>query len=287
MHTFKLSTKMITTVNYHLIKACNFKCKFCYATFNDISSRGISKMKQLELIQLLAESRIFKKINFAGGEPTLVPHIFELIQHAKILGFETSIVTNASKIDVEWVKNIAPYLDILTLSIDSINGNTNVASGRNQTEKTISNNAIIEISNTCHLYGIKLKINTVVSQFNAKETLTSFINQINPFRWKILQATKVEGQNDTEYENVKISSKIFSEYCSRNRKNIIDMIKIIEESAELIQGSYLMVDQLGRFFDSENGKHKYSDKILTSGVDYALKQVNPNYTKFLKREGNY
>lgn len=100
---------MIITVNFHLMKACNFKCRFCYATSNDIHSKGMNKNEQKKLIKMLAEANLFRKINFAGGETTLVSHIYELIQYAKELGFESSIVTNASKIDAEWVKNIAPF----------------------------------------------------------------------------------------------------------------------------------------------------------------------------------
>lgn len=278
---------MITTVNFHLIKACNFKCKFCYATFNDIFSKGISKAEQFQIIRLLAESKTFQKINFAGGEPSLVPHICELIEYSKSLGFETSIVTNASKIDFEWVKNIANYLDILTLSIDSINRETNLSSGRNQKGETINKDKIEEIANACHLFGVNLKVNTVVSQFNQNETMVEFINQLRPFRWKILQATRVEGQNDLDYEAVKINSDEFSTYCKRNTIMLLPEIKVVEESESLIQGSYLMIDQLGRFYDSYDQRHNYSEKILKIGVENALRQVSLNISKFKLREGNY
>lgn len=278
---------MITTINYHLIKSCNFKCKFCYATFNDISSKGLSKKDQLKLIELLAQAQLFKKINFAGGEPTLVPHISELIKHSKLLGFETSIVTNASKINSEWIKDIAPYLDILTISVDSIEETTNILSGRNQNKKVISKNLILQIANACRLFGIEVKINTVVSKFNQSETLSAFINLIRPFRWKVLQATKVEGQNDAYFDLVKVTSKEFDDYCTRNKKSILSEIKVIIEDENLIQGSYLMIDQLGRFYDSSNKTHHYSSKILETGVQKTLKQVNLNTSKFLEREGSY
>ena len=83
----------ITTVNFHLIKACNYKCKFCYATFNDIDIVSNIQQKDAEIIiTKLADSNLFKKINFAGGEPTLIKYIIPLIEHAKNMGFETSIV---------------------------------------------------------------------------------------------------------------------------------------------------------------------------------------------------
>jgi len=278
---------MIPTVNFHLIKACNYKCKFCYATFNDIHVKSMTRSEQLELIELLAKSKLFRKINFAGGEPTLVPHITDLIKHAKSLGFETSIVTNVSRIDFNWVKEISPYLDILTMSIDSINDDTNIRIGRNQSGKTNKIDKLEEIAKACHTFGVNLKINTVVSAFNVSEDLSFFINQLNPFRWKIFQVTKVEGQNDKYFESLKIDNEEFNYFCERNQKHISPNTKVVVESEEIIRGSYLMIDQLGRFFDDSNQIHNYSDKILKIGVHNALQQIEIDVNKFEIREGNY
>jgi radical S-adenosyl methionine domain-containing protein 2 len=278
---------MITTVNFHLTKACNFKCRYCYAKFNDIHGTGLSKNEQFQLVHLLAESGKFRKINFAGGEPTLVPHITELIKRAKSLGFETSIVTNASRIDFEWVKNISPYLDILAISVDSINPTTNKVIGRNQSGQTLSIQLLKDIATACHYFGIQLKINTVVSKFNQNEQFTSFINSIKPFRWKIMQVTKVNGQNDNDFDIANINPDDFLYFCKRNKNGILQKIKVIEESSEMIKGSYIMVDCLGRFFDSSKSCHNYSDAILKVGVKTALNQINVDYQKFEARNGNY
>ena len=278
---------MISTVNYHIIKACNFKCKFCYATFNDIRTKGLLKSEQFRLIDKLAESKMFQKINFAGGEPTLVPHIIELIKHSKSLGFETSIVTNGSKIDFEWVKKVSPFLDILAISVDSFDEKANLDSGRNNNGTTFPFNQLIEITNACHFFGINLKLNTVVTQFNKSQYLTPLINQIKPFRWKILQATKVIGQNDKEFELVKVSEKEFERFSKQNQKGLNKEIKAVIETNELIQGSYLMIDQKGRFYDSSLGRHNYSSCILDIGVNQSLEQISVDTIKFKKREGNY
>jgi radical S-adenosyl methionine domain-containing protein 2 len=278
---------MITTVNFHLIKACNFNCKHCYATFDDIPSKGISKEEQLKLIKSLAESGQFKKINFAGGEPTLVPHLPELIKCAKDCGLITSIVTNGSRIDMKWIERIAPHLDIICLSIDSFNEQTNKVSGRSQAGKVVQTERIIEIANAFKTFGVHLKVNTVVSRYNHHENLNEFINMIRPFRWKILQVTKVEGQNDSQYDEVKITSEQFESYCKRNKDGILPEITIVEESSDLIQGSYLMIDPLGRFYDSYKGVHNYSQKILEIGVKPALEQVLVDKYKFEERNGYY
>jgi radical S-adenosyl methionine domain-containing protein 2 len=278
---------MITTINFHLTKSCNFNCKYCFAKFNDIQGNGLSKSEQIELIRQLAESGKFRKINFAGGEPTLVPHIAELIQYAKSIGFETSIVTNGSRIDFEWVKNISPYLDILAVSVDSINSETNIKIGSNQKGNGLSVNDLKNIATACHCFGIELKINTVVSKFNVYETLTDFINEIKPFRWKILQATKITGQNDEGFEQIEISTNDFSYFCSRNKTNILSEINVVTENNEMIKGSYIMIDCLGRFFDDSRNCHSYSNSIIEHGVEMALSQINVDSQKFIARNGNY
>ena len=235
----------------------------------------------------MSESNKFRKINFAGGEPTLVPNIAELIKYAKSLGFETGIVTNGSKIDAEWVKNIVPFLNILAVSVDTLNYETNIKIGSNQKGKTLSVDNLKCIAATCHNFGVQLKINTVVSHFNKDGKLTDFINEIRPFRWKILQATKVIGQNDKDFDCVKVNSTDFENFCNQNRNGLSPEIKAVCESCDLISGSYIMIDFAGRFYDSSQQKYTYSNKILEIGVKAALSQISVDNRKFARREGNY
>ena len=278
---------LISTVNYHLLKACNFRCKFCYASFADLSQKGLSKDKQFELIEILANSQKFNKINFAGGEPTLVPHLPELIAFAKALGLQTSIVTNGSKCSLEYMEKIAPNLDILSLSLDSLNPQTNQLMGRaDKNGWQVPIKRYLLLRDICTSYGIKLKINTVVSKFNQDEVLSPYIDVLAPFRWKILQVTKVEGQNHEQFEALAVSSSAFENFVKRNPLFNPD-IKPIIESSEIINNSYLMIDFRGCFFDAAQGRHVYSEPILEAGLEQTLNQVSWDYDKFLKREGCY
>ena len=69
----------IPTVNYHLWKPCNMRCKFCFAAFKDIGQHILPKghlgrENCMLVVESLAQAG-FRKINFAGGEPTLCPCI--------------------------------------------------------------------------------------------------------------------------------------------------------------------------------------------------------------------
>lgn len=184
-------------------------------------------------------------------------------------------------------KKYCSLLDILAISIDSIVEQTNLESGRHYKQQTVELQKIKQIANACRQTDVMLKINTVVSQFNYQETLTNFINELKPFRWKILQVTRVEGQNDDQFDLVKINPENFEAFCKRNKQEILPDIKVVEESEEIIQGSYLMIDQLGRFFDSNSKTHNYSQPIIKVGVHEALKQISVDTIKFEQREGNY
>lgn len=278
---------MIPTINYHLLKSCNMKCKFCYATFADIHEKRLSIDKDKALIAQLAEAQLFRKINFAGGEPTLLPHLKELIYLAKALGFETSIVTNGSKIDADWIADLAGVLDIISLSVDSADAQTNIASGRAIKGQTLANQHLLDLAQAAKKAGMYLKINTVVSHFNQQEILSDFINQLAPQRWKVLQVSKVEGQNDKDFADLAVSAAEFEQFCQQNKSSLSPAIKFVPESADLIQGSYLMIDQLGRFYDSSSGKHNYSRPILETSVQAALQSINTDFNKFLQRDGLY
>ena len=70
----KEKDKILPSINYHLWRPCNMSCKFCFATFEDTKIKlpkgHLNKTDSLKLIDKIIDAG-FKKITFAGGEPTL------------------------------------------------------------------------------------------------------------------------------------------------------------------------------------------------------------------------
>ena len=279
--------KTIPSVNYHLTKNCNMKCKFCYATFQDITEVKIDHQKSKAIIQALANHG-FEKITFAGGEPTLVKGLDELLKFAQDQGLITCLVTNGSRLlDASVREKLFPYVDWLTLSIDSVNDETNIKSGRSMKGRgPLSEDDYLFILQEAKKYSMRVKINTVVSQWNKKEDLSSFIMKSQPERWKILQAMSVKGQNSEHFGEFEITTNDFQDFISRHYL-LSKFIDLIPEEEELIRGSYVMIGPDGRFFDSTGGFHQYSQPILEVGIEKALKQVFIDSEKFLKRGGLY
>lgn len=229
----------------------------------------------------------FEKINFVGGEPMLIKDIANLIKITKQLGFYTSIVTNGSLITENFLSQNHKYIDMIGLSIDSINSKTNKKIGRALKSKPMTGADYKKIIDAINNHDIALKINTVVSSLNKNEDVFNIINYAKPLRWKVFQVLKVTGENDKTFKSFEISDSSFSDFCRTQAKSLIFPKVLVKEENEIMKGSYLMVNPEGCFFDNVNGNYTVSEKIINAGIAKTLKQIQFDYSKFQKRDGHY
>ena len=281
----------IPSVNFHLWKPCNMKCRFCFATFQDVGQDTLPKGHLpregcLAVVDALASAG-FQKINFAGGEPILCPWLPDLMHRANELGFTTSIVTNGSRVSPEWLNSVAGALDWATLSIDTLDPQKLEELGRVTRDGPLSEDDYLGVIDMLRERGIRLKINTVVTRTNCDEDLTGFIARARPERWKLLQVLPVIGQNDGLVDDQVITTGQFAKYVTRNQ-HVAEMgVAVIPESNDLMTGSYVMVDPAGRFFDNTTGAHVYSRPINQVGAGAALREVSIDPSRFHLRDGLY
>ncbi len=275
----KPTNPKIPAVNFHFIKACNMKCRYCFAEFKQSKLR-LPLEKMQEIIRDLADFG-FTKINFVGGEPLLYKNIEELIILSKELGFYTSLVTNGTFLE-EKLPGIKNHLDMIGISIDSLHPETNKKIGR-YTRKGFAPDETYyrNLCNLIKINNIQLKINTVISQYNLEEDFGKFIMDVNPVRWKVFQVLGIEGENDITDSRITVEE--FQGFIERHSY----IPSLIAESNDLMQGSYVMIDPEGRFYDNTTGAYTKSDPIYKVGVPKALSQINMDYSKFLQRNGDF
>lgn len=265
---------MIDTVSFHIVKPCNAKCKFCYATFEDFSVKSqISPADAKIIIDKLHDNGI-KKITFAGGEPTLYKKLYEVVTYTKKKGIVTSIITNGSMIDKNWISQYSKVLDWIGVSVDSLNPETNLKIGR--TFKNVINYySLFE-----DLKSFKIKVNTVVNKYNEQESIQDFIDFVNPDRWKIFDTLRIVGQNDSHWEEIK--STDFQGFVNRHFHP-----NMVVEDNNLMTGSYLLIDPLGRMFENTLGSHSYSHSLITNSYNECYQQLQFNEDRFIARGGIY
>lgn len=282
----------LPSVNFHLWQPCNMRCRFCFATFLDVKQsclpKGhLPKAEALRVVEALCQAGA-GKITYAGGEPTLCPWLPDLMEVAKKHKVTTMLVTNGFRIEERWLAQYGHLIDWITISIDSLDADTNSLSGRKVKGATPPPdlNWYIDKVRLVKNAGIRLKINTVVHRLNIAENMATFIRMSQPERWKLFQVLPVKGQNDGSVESLLISGTEFEDFLQRHQQQLPDQI-IIPESNDAMTGSYLMVDPAGRFYDNVEGEHSYSRPIIEVGIKEALSDIRFSASKFEARSGLY
>jgi radical S-adenosyl methionine domain-containing protein 2 len=270
---------MFETVSFHIIKPCNMKCKFCYATFDDMNVGPQMSLENAKVIVTKLHAAGVEKITFAGGEPTMYKHIKAIIRYAKSIGLVTSIITNGSLLSKEWLSDMMPDLDWIGLSIDSLNDRTNYKIGR-QAYGEVNYRYLVGLIKDM---GYRLKINTVVNAYNWGHDMNDFIEWACPDRWKVFQTLKVDGQNTAQFDEIKATFSQFTSFI-HNHSN---QLSLVAEDNDAMTGSYLLIDPLGRMFENSLGRHTYSDSLIKNTVASCLEQVSLDREMFEKRGGVY
>lgn len=225
-----------------------------------------------------------RKLNFAGGEPFLCPAFLgEMVDFAKQnLRLESvSIVSNGSLVTEKWMRAHAHNLDILAVSCDSFDEDTNIAIGRGSGDQVTK---LYKIRDWCEKYGVKFKINTVVCALNKNENMNHHIEKLQPFRWKCFQVLMVKGENDgndtlRNVDKFLISDYDYQKFCDRHQGQAC----FVPESNKLMAKSYLILDEYLCFLDRD-GKQP-SGCILDVGVKQALESVYWDQESFVERGG--
>ena len=272
--------KTTQTINFHINSDCNADCVYCYRSHGTT----LPTEDRCEIIRQIAELPGKKRrINFAGGEPTLIKTLADELSFSKALGLETSIITNGSVMVKCGAQKYIENLDMIGLSVDSNDTQTN-----NMIERPdISESEWIELCSSIHENNVVLKINTVVTSINASENLANFISTLKPQRWKILRAIPVEGVNDKRPDNWLPSDEEFSSFVDRHNHLTKSGVDVVVENDDDLRGSYVMINPEGRFYDSTNGGYHYSDRILDVGLEEAFSQISYSKEKYIRRLGEY
>jgi radical S-adenosyl methionine domain-containing protein 2 len=271
----------LVAVNFHLYKPCNYRCRFCFATFRDI--RGQLDLEQsLRLLRLLRDAGC-EKLNFAGGEPTLHPHIGALLAESRRLGLVTSIISNGARLS-QLLAAHAADLDWVGLSVDSADESVQSALGRG-TGGHVARSLVL--ADEIRARGLRLKLNSVVTALNWREDMSAFIRRVRPERWKVFQVLPVGGQNDGAVDDLLIDAGQFRAFVDRHAGLAAEGLAPIAEDNDAMTASYAMIDPLGRLFDNSAGRHTYSAPITEVGVERALRQIRFSLARLVARGGKY
>lgn len=263
-----------------------------------------------------------QKVNFAGGEPFINDIMLgELCRYAHTeLHMAVSIISNASLIKPYWMELYGEYVDVLGVSIDSFspevnaqigrgggdigdfigdmtgngngNGNANTTNGRRKA-KNKHLDRVLKVRKMCDEQNIIFKMNTVVCKLNYQEDMTEYVRKLNPKRWKCFQVLILEDENSGSENAIRdarelvVSKTQFNEFVMRHETSGFFENVLIPEPNDVMQNSYLLLDENMCFLDCSKGGKVPSESILDVGVEKALGQAGFDHGAFQKRGGVY
>nr|XP_032815191.1 radical S-adenosyl methionine domain-containing protein 2 [Petromyzon marinus] len=278
-----------TSVNYHFTRACNYKCGFCFHTAKtsfmlplEEAKRGLTMLRDAGMV----------KINFSGGEPFLPErgrYLGEMVTHCKrqLRLPSVSIVSNGSLITERWLATYGEHVDILAVSCDSFDEDTNRQIGRGAGRRNHVE-TMRRVRDWCLAYKIAFKINTVVNSYNVHEDLADYITELRPVRWKVFQCLLIDGENSgkeslRQVQPFLIADRDFQSFLERHRH----VSCLVPESNEKMRDSYLILDEYMRFLNCTGGAKEPTCSVLDVGVESAIQHSGFDERMFLQRGGKY
>ncbi len=282
----KVSVSQVV-VNWHLTEACNYSCKYCYATWARPDVKREIWKDNHKTKQLLKALRSYfhpensdcllhrdlswdgLRLSLAGGEPMVVGNRFrEIVEEAVSLGFEISVITNGSYLSENMMRWLAPKLSMLGISVDDTDAGRNSLIGRLDAKGRMhSEHGMLQIVESARAFNpdLVIKLNTVVNRHNWDSDLGSLLSVTQPDRWKVLRALPVAT------DELSVTDEQFQSFVERHElaSHYMDV-----EDNEAMHRSYIMVDPFGRFYQNgQQGGYAYSDPIPDIGVSHAFKQI--------------
>ncbi|KAI9566192.1 hypothetical protein HD554DRAFT_2278770 [Boletus coccyginus] len=265
-------TVVPVSVNWFPNRRCNYECHFCFHTNTNEFILPLEDAKRG--LRMLVDAGM-KKLNISGGEPFLQPrYIGEVFKYCKEeLHVEScSVVNNGSKVTEKWLDQYGRYLDVMAISCDSFDTDTNVKQGRAE-----NGTATTHIDNVFK-----------VAHNNWEEDMNDQIEELAPFRWKVFQVLLLDSENTgaetgslRDARNLIITNEQFQAFLDRHASQKC----MVPEDNDAMKDSYLNLDEKMRFLNCKDGGKKPGRSLLDVGVQSALQDSGFDESAFNDRGG--
>ena len=269
-------------INFHITDKCNYHCRYCFAKFHqqDLPLEDAKRVVDAVHDYFAANGIESGRINIAGGEPMLYPHLEEIIAYIKSRGILVSIITNGSRLTADFCGRMAEHLHMVGISIDAATDAGNATVGRCCCGATPD---FAELKKACDILrqsGVCIKINTVVSKLNLSEDMSPVYEMLRPNKVKFVCVHKVENINGDMGDLVPTVEE-YQAFVMRNGG--IKNCMVVLEGPGYMQNAYFMINPQGEVFMNERGTEKKYGSCLAEPLDQIFGKIPLDIEKYFER----
>jgi MoaA/NifB/PqqE/SkfB family radical SAM enzyme len=104
-------------VNWHLTYACQLRCTHCYTESGRRAAQKLPRDRILAVADVLVSMKP-ESVCLGGGEPLLVPELFEINDRLRAAGITTRLYTNGFQVSDDVAADLGRRFDYVHVSID-------------------------------------------------------------------------------------------------------------------------------------------------------------------------
>lgn len=270
-------------VNLHITEKCNFKCRYCFAHFENKDDMGLADWKRV--IDNLKSSGMVSRINFAGGEPVLHRDFAEIVDYAYGQGFELSVISNGSLLldHGKMPQNFFRKIKTLGISVDSVVPETLRALGCcDAGDNVLTKERLTHLLSAAKEENpdLVIKLNTVVTNLNAEESLIHLEQELPVARWKFLKM-KLFDDGMRSNRELEIGEDMFQTFLRRNARM---QGESVPESS--LTRSYIIIDNRGSLIDNAEDNYKTVGSLLREDFQTVFSLYSFDEELYASRYGN-
>lgn len=151
------------TFNWSLSYRCNFICSHCYSREEECDELSTAQLKQI--VDVLVKHQI-PFINFGGGEPLLLPDLYELTTYAREQGLNISMNSNGWLLDAAAAEKISTAgFRSVGISIDSADAALHDDFRNHPGSFAKATNALDALADA----GVRTTMSSVISRINYRQ----------------------------------------------------------------------------------------------------------------------
>lgn len=262
------------SVCWNITSRCNENCQFCYRI---MCTKENTYERNNKILDILIGLKI-DKITWTGGEALLYPRLFDLMKKAHYNNIKNNIITNGRLLNPNIINEIEEYTDYITLSLDSLDDNINNCLGRGIEH----GKHILELLEYLKNKNIIVKLNSIVTKQNINniKEVASVINNYKIQRWKLFKFISLRGKSIENKDEFEIENEKYENLINEIKKQKMNC-KVIGCKEKEIEENYLLINPIGDFIVTVNGK----DKVICNIDEFKKTEIEGFYNELRRKLG--